>query len=202
MRLSGIEPSGLDLSGGRQRRVGDTLIVQREAAAALTPAYGLPARDPALAPWLAPGPLVQSAAPSIRAHAREIVGDERDPAVVAARLTHWVATHIRKEIGAGVPSAGRVLARGSGDCNELTVLYVALARAAGLPARPVAGLVELGGRFYYHAWPEVHLGDWVAVDPTLGQFPADAGHLRFLVGGLAWQVELVRYVGRVRLEVL
>ena len=126
-----------------------------------------------------------------------------DPrSVVAARLTHWVATHIRKEIGAGVPSAGRVLARGSGDCNELTVLYVALARAAGLPARPVAGLVELGGRFYYHAWPEVYLGDWVAVDPTLDQFPADAGHLRFAAGGLARQVELIRFVGRLKLEVL
>ncbi len=204
VRLGGIDPSGLELTGGRQRSTGDTLIVRREATAALTPAYALPARDPALAPWLAPGPLVQSAAPSIRAQAREIVDGERDPAVAAARLTHWVATHVRKQIGAGVPSAGRVLARARGDCNELTVLYVALARAAGLPARPVAGLVELGGRFYYHAWPEVYLGDWVAVDPTLGQFPADAGHLRFLVGGggLAWQVELVRYVGRLRLEVL
>ena len=29
------------------------------------------------------------------------------------------------------------------------------------------------GKFYYHAWPEVLLRDWVAVDPTFGQFPAD-----------------------------
>ena len=77
-----------------------------------------------------------------------------------------------------------------------------LNRAAGLPARPVAGLVDLGGRFYYHAWPEVYLGDWIAVDPTLDQFPADAGHLRFVAGGLARQVELIRFIGRLKLEVL
>ena len=202
VRLSGVDLSGLDLAGGRQRLVGDTLIVRREVSAALTAAYKLPGRDTTLARWLAPEPLVQSGAPSIRAQAHEVLGGEQDPAVAAARLTHWVAAHMRKEITMGIPSAVRVLAQGRGDCNELTVLYVALARAAGLPARPVAGLVELGGRFYYHAWPEVYLGDWVAVDPTLDQFPADAGHLRFAAGGLARQVELIRFVGRLKLEVL
>jgi len=82
------------------------------------------------------------------------------------------------------------------------VLYVALARAAGIPARTAAGLLYLDERFYYHAWSEVYLGDWVAVDPTLGQFPADAAHLRFVVGGLARQVELLPILGRLRLEVL
>ena len=33
------------------------------------------------------------------------------------------------------------------------------------------GLVHIRGSFYYHAWPEVWLGEWVAVDPTLGQAP-------------------------------
>jgi transglutaminase-like putative cysteine protease len=82
------------------------------------------------------------------------------------------------------------------------VLYVALARAVGLPARTDAGLVYLRGHFYYHAWPEVWLGQWVAVDPTFGQFPADASHLRFVIGGLARQVELLRLIGRVRVTVV
>jgi transglutaminase-like putative cysteine protease len=80
------------------------------------------------------------------------------------------------------------------------VLYVALARAIGLPARTAVGLVHVRGRFYYHAWPEVYLNGWVAVDPTLGQYPADASHLRFLVGGLARQVELIRLIGRLSIE--
>jgi transglutaminase-like putative cysteine protease len=198
--LAGVDLSGLDLSGGRQERVGDTLIVRRETAAALTPAYRLPARDPTLAPWLAPQPLIQSAEPRIRAEAERILGGERDPARAAERLTHGVAALVRKEVTVGMPSAVRVLAERRGDCNELTVLYVALARAVGLPARSAAGIVELGGRFYYHAWPEVYLGSWVAVDPTLDQFPADAAHLRFVVGGLARQVQLIRFIGRLKLE--
>jgi len=103
---------------------------------------------------------------------------------------------------AAVPSAVQVLETRVGDCNEHAVLFVALARAAGLPARTVAGLVPVGGRFYYHAWAEVYLGDWVAVDPMLDEFPAGAAHLRFTIGGLARHAELVRLIGRIKVEVL
>ena len=89
-----------------------------------------------------------------------------------------------------------------GDCNEHTALYVALARAGGLPARINVGLVAVRNAFYYHAWPEIYLGSWVAVDPTLGQFPADAAHLRFTVGGLARQAELLRLIGNLEIDVL
>jgi transglutaminase-like putative cysteine protease len=147
-------------------------------------------------------PLIQADDPRIRAAARRIAAGETDPARVARRLNDWVHGALRKEVTLSVPSAVQVLEAGQGDCNEHTVLYVALARALGLPARTAVGLVHIRGSFYYHAWPEVWLGDWVAVDPTLGQYPADASHLRFLTGGLARQVELVRLIGRLRLEVL
>ena len=77
-----------------------------------------------------------------------------------------------------------------------------MARALGLPARTAVGLVYLDGSFFYHAWPEVWLGEWVAVDPTFGQYPADAAHIRFVVGGLAQQVEIIRLIGRLNIEVL
>jgi hypothetical protein len=35
----------------------------------------------------------------------------------------------------------------------------------------------------------------VAIDPTFGQFPADAAHLRLTVGGLGRQAELLRLMG-------
>ena len=73
---------------------------------------------------------------------------------------------------------------------------------AGIPARAAAGLAHVGGKFYYHAWPEVFVGKWVAVDPTFGQFPADAAHLRFVYGGLARQAELLRLMGTLRIDVL
>jgi transglutaminase-like putative cysteine protease len=110
---------------------------------------------------------------------------------------------LRKRITPSIPSALQVLDARQGDCNEHTVLYVALARSLGLPARTAVGLVHIRGRFYYHAWPEVWLGgEWIAIDPTLGQAPADASHLRFLVGGLARQVELVRLIGRLSVDIL
>jgi len=108
---------------------------------------------------------------------------------------------VRDRVTFGVPSALEVLKTRVGDCNEHTQLYVAMARAIGLPARIAAGLAYVDGKFYYHAWPEVYLTDWVAVDPTFGQVPADAGHLRFTIGGLSRQAELLRLIGTLRIDV-
>ncbi|MGH7701357.1 MAG: transglutaminase-like domain-containing protein, partial [Gemmatimonadales bacterium] len=165
--------------------------------------YRLPApADSALAVWLAAEPLIQADNPRIRAQARLLVGRQRDPVRAAEALARWVHDEMRREPTVSVPNAVQVFETRRGDCNEHTVLFVALARAAGIPARPVAGLLYLDGRFYYHAWPEIYLGGWVAVDPTLGEFPADAGRVRLVVGGLARHVDLLRLVGRLELEVL
>jgi hypothetical protein len=48
----------------------------------------------------------------------------------------------------------------------------------------------------------VFLDCWRAVDPTLNQFPADATHLRFLIGGLDRQLDLMKVVGKLKIEVL
>jgi transglutaminase-like putative cysteine protease len=180
---------------------GDTLIVRRERLADLDAGYRLPYQGGDLDGELEATPLIQATDPRIISLANEIAGDERDPVIVARLLTEWVYGALRKEITLSMPSAVQVLESRQGDCNEHTVLYIALARALGLPARTAVGVVHLDGRFYYHAWPEVWLDDWVAVDPTFGQVPADASHLRFLVGGLSRQVELIRLIGRLRLEV-
>ena len=202
VRLLDVDLAGFDLDGGRQRLRGDTLFIQRETLAELEPDYRLPyRRADEVARELQATPLIQSDHPRIRNLARGIVRGETDPVRVAERLNEWVYETLRKEITLSVPSALQVLEARQGDCNEHTVLYVALARSLGLPARTAVGLVHVRGQFYYHAWPEVWLGEWVAMEPTLGQFPADAAHLRFLVGGLARQVELMRLIGRLRLEV-
>jgi len=82
---------------------------------------------------------------------------------------------------------------------------VAMARSVGLPARVAAGVVYLSGAFYYHAWPEVWLGadsGWVPIDPTFGEFPADATHLRLVVGSLDKQAEIVRFIGKLSIKVI
>jgi hypothetical protein len=201
VRLAGVDLAGFDLQGGRQALRGDTLVVTMERGA-FNAGYTLPWRgggEPG--EELASTPLIQADHPRIVETARSIVGDATDPADVARLLNAWVYRELSKDITLSVPSALQVLDARQGDCNEHTVLYLALARAVGLPARTAVGLVHIRGSFYYHAWPEVWLGEWVAVDPTLGQYPADASHLRFLVGGLARQVELIRLIGRLQLEV-
>ncbi len=209
VRIGNARLGGYDLDGGRQRLSGDTLTVTRETgmgtgalAPASLPLDRLPRGDTTVADALASEPLVQAADPRIQAQARQIVGREHHAGAVAELLTHWVYANLKKEITISVPSAVQVLEARRGDCNEHTVLYVALARSLGLPARTAAGLVYLRGHFYYHAWPEVWLGRWVAVDPTFDQFPADASHLRFVIGGLARQVELLRLIGRVTVTVV
>jgi hypothetical protein len=202
VRLGGVDLEGFELSGGRQELRGDTLVVQREADALLEAGYRLPADDAELAAFLDAEPLVQSNDPRIEAQARQAVRRTRDPRRAAERLVEWVYEEIDKRVTVSVPSALEVLETRRGDCNEHTVLYVALARAVGIPARTAAGLVYVDGAFYYHAWPEIFLNGWVAVDPTFGQFPADAAHLRFTIGGLAQQAELIRLIGQLTLDVV
>jgi hypothetical protein len=103
---------------------------------------------------------------------------------VARRSDDWVYGTLRKDVTLSVPSALQVL----DAAGRLQRAHGAVRRAGACarPARADGGRTGAHPRpFYYHAWPEVWLGEWVAVDPTLGQYPADASHLRFLVGGLA-----------------
>lgn len=199
VRLGGQSFSGLDLSGGRQRLAGDTLTVTREGEDALNASYRLPAGRRELTPFLRPEPLIASDDPRLAAQARLIVGRAR-PRQAAALLVDWVYRNVRPVPAADIPSALAALETRRGDCNEHTLLFVALARAVGLPARTAAGLVALDSAFYYHAWPEVYLNGWVAVDPTFGQFPADAARIRFRWDALARPLELAWLVGPLTVE--
>jgi hypothetical protein len=207
VRLSGVDLKGYQLPGGRQAITGDTLRVTREGTEALTAAYSMdreqtPEFRARFKAELSAEPLLQVGNILLVQKAVAIVGLERDPRAIAEKLNRWVYDSLKKEVTFSIPNALDVLRARKGDCNEHTQLYVALARSLKIPARIATGLAYVRGKFYYHAWPEVFLGDWVAVDPTFGQFPADAAHLRFAIGGLTQQAELVRLVGNLKIDVL
>jgi hypothetical protein len=205
VRVRAANLDGFALDGGRQALRGDTLVVTQEDDTPGGGAYTMPmalAMRMSFRHELSPEPLVQSGAPAIVQLARRLRGDTRDPVVAARRISQWVHDSLKKSISVTIPSAIQVLDSRTGDCDEHTQLFVALARAAGIPARAAAGLALVGTKFYYHAWPEVFVGKWVAVDPTFGQFPADASHLRFVYGGLDRQAELLRLMGTLRIDVL
>ena len=169
--------------------------------------YSLPMGDEAFAPFLKAEPLIEVDDPTIQEAVNGVLVDVTDAEAAARRLVDWVYNALEKTPVVAPPSARQVLASREGDCNEHAALYTAMARAAGIPTRVCAGIVYTEslftrGSFYYHAWPEVWLGQWVAVDPTFGQFPADATHIKLVEGGLDQQVELIGVIGALSAEIV
>jgi transglutaminase-like putative cysteine protease len=202
LRLEGVDLSKADLEGVTQHLDGDVLELRDPQS--LQPEKA----DPDAQKYLAPEPFIESDAPEIVAETRIAVGGTAEPRARAEKLTRYVNALLDKKPTVSLPSAREVLRTKVGDCNEHTALYVAMARAAGIPARIAIGLVYIHGAFYYHAWPEVYLdagsgrGMWLPVDPTLNQFPADATHLRLARGGLDKQTAILPMMGRLKIDVL
>ncbi len=147
---------------------------------------------------------VQVNHPDIMSTLETILPQPATPWEDAVSIYEWMYAEIDKTIVLSFPSALDVLRSMEGDCNEHTVLYAALARSANIPTRIAIGVVwsdELNG-FYYHAWPEVHVGKWIPMDPTLGQTIADATHIKLLTGNIESWPKLVPYLGQLQLEVL
>ncbi len=132
-----------------------------------------------LAQFLKSTVYIQAEHPTIRAKAIAVLDGEINAWKSAEKLCRWVYKSIHdKNLKIGFGSALQTLESLEGDCTEHTVLMIAMARAVGIPARVCAGLVFQHDAFYYHFWPEVYVGKWVAMEPTLGQVQADATHIQ------------------------
>ncbi len=113
---------------------------------------------------------------------------ERNP--TAAELETFVYEYIEdKTYSRAFDLASRVAATGQGDCTEHAVLLAALARANGLHARVVFGLVildsESGLSGFGHAWAEIHDGEsWQIRDATQPQTEPGLRHVRYLPVGI------------------
>ena len=83
-----------------------------------------------------------------------------------------------------------VLKRGSGSCSEYTYTFVALCRAAGLPARSQGSIVVRGDDASideaFHRWAQIYLPNygWVPVDANRGDAESPADQARG-IGGLS-----------------
>jgi hypothetical protein len=165
--------------------------------------YTLPCVDPKMEQYLTASSFIRSDNPEIITKARNIVGDEKDPVLAARLITNWVYKYLKKVPTPAVPDAHTVLLRGQGDCNEHAVLAAALARAVGLPAQVVVGLVYAGDGFYYHAWVIYWAGKtWFTGDPLMNQMPVEPTHLTLLSGDVDKHVNVLSFLGRLKLKVL
>jgi transglutaminase-like putative cysteine protease len=204
-RLAGL-PAAFQKSDARQRferapKGATVLAVTARLPAAVDPAKDTPlerARAGASPDDLAATPQVNHQAPEIAALAKVTAAGARGSYEAARRLSAHVYERLEKAYGASHDRASDVLAAGRGDCTEHTVLLVALARALGIPARPVHGLVyaqygDGAHALYWHAWAEVRsAGEWIPMDPTFGQPVADATHVAL---GTGTQVDTVGLLG-------
>jgi transglutaminase-like putative cysteine protease len=112
---------------------------------------------------------------------RRIVGDEKNPYWIARRIYDFIIDSLEYEMIGGWDVPEVVLKRGSGSCSEYTYSFVALCRAAGLPARYQGSIVVRGDDASideaFHRWAQIYLPNygWIPVDANRGdaKTPAD-----------------------------
>ena len=119
----------------------------------------------------------------IRTKAASIAGDGNDFDKIV-RLAEWVHNAVTYE-GLGyrdvILDSTQVYAVRAGKCSEFSHLFIAMARAVGIPAKFVAGFVYSGKEWGQHAWAEALAdGKWIPVDPTFNEAGfLNAGHIKF-----------------------
>ncbi len=203
VRFSGVPADRMPPDTPVQRRGGDVwTIVEPDPAKRAQEAE--PITGPDVEKYLASDAFITSDHDKVKALAKEVTGDAQDDWDKAVLLLGWVYENIQKKQTLSVPNALEVLRVRQGDCNEHAVLFTALARAAGIPARVAVGLAwdDETKTFGYHAWTEVFAQRWLPMDPTFGERVADATHIKLLDGSIEDWPRLLGYVGSLRIEVL
>ena len=207
LRISGINEEDILRLKGQSVKKDDSgsLLVQISRQSTPEKIVGLPIESLRLKPFLEAGPYIQSDDDEIVNLARQIIGSEKNSLKVASLINKWVFENIDKKFTPDLSNALQTLHSKQGDCGEHTALAVALMRAAGIPARPVAGLVYWppGDGFGYHAWIDVYVGDWHMMDPSWGEDIVNPTHIALTTGSLLDQIGiLTRVMGKMGIEVL
>ena len=153
--------------------------------------------------FLKDAPEIQVQHPMIRKLAQNLTRGQTDAWQAAKVISSWVYDNLDKVLVDSFTALDALHDR-RGECQSHTNLFTALARSAGIPTKVVNGLVysqEFKG-FLYHAWPEVWVGEWRALDPTLGQHYVDATHIKLSEGNYAGAIKLMEFIGQVNIELL
>jgi hypothetical protein len=202
-RLKVQSTSGIPIPSDdfRQKVQGDELTITQETLPEAT--YTLPCTDREREEELKPSRFIQSDNSTIIETARKIVGNERDPIKAARLINTWVYKNLKKVPTPVVPDAYGVLMSKQGACNEHAVLAASLARAVGLPARVVVGLVYSEGSFYYHAWVTYWAGNrWFTGDPLMNQLPVGPGHIALLYGDVDKHINVLSFLGQLHFKLI
>ncbi|MCR5723897.1 MAG: IPT/TIG domain-containing protein [Treponema sp.] len=117
--------------------------------------------------------LIQSKNTEVTTLAADIIKREKNPYRQARLLYDWLLdscrltdSPVKKRV-----SPIELLAKKQGDAYDFAICYTTLARACGIPALPVSGiLVDSDLKTANHWWCEIYLENfgWIPVDPALG----------------------------------
>ncbi|RLF42106.1 MAG: hypothetical protein DRN12_01380 [Thermoplasmata archaeon] len=112
--------------------------------------------------------------PSIKSTAQSVIGDTDNVFLAAKKLFIWLKTYTtyKPHIGSEeVQPASTTFIKKTGDCDDLTFLYLSLCRAIDIPSRFIKGYIieENQGDIECipHVWAEVYVGDklgWIPVE--------------------------------------
>lgn len=147
-------------------------VDSRAVSFAIDPHLSVPPAYPdALREDLRATPSIQVDSAEIAAKLRAIGADE-GPAMARLRRIFDATRALTPRAFKGTTDALSALRLGEASCNGKSRLFVALARATGIPARLVGGLIlEPGAKRTSHQWVEAYVGDhWVPFCPTNDHF--------------------------------
>jgi hypothetical protein len=137
-------------------------------------------RDKRYETFLRPEKYVQVSDERIVKLAQRFAGTRRPAPQIAKDIFDYVLDHTDYQLIDKFGGANYCLENGHGECADYSALFVALCRAAGVPACPVSGFWadETNG---WHCWAEFMLpsGEWVPVDPQVGDRSAYNRRLYF-----------------------
>jgi|GEM_PF-1754199 len=120
--------------------------------------------------------------------AARAVGAATDGAQKVKNLLRFTDNYLRDSYEVEALSVMDLLKSRKGECSAHALLFTALARAAGIPAREAGGWYYMGDTYQAfggHAWNEVILdGHWVPVDSVFQQIQLDGGHIQAHAGDI------------------
>lgn len=176
-----------------------------------------PAKE--FAPFLRASTILDIDNRRIKRLARRAVKGVTAPSEKADALRRYVTKYINdKSLDVGFATASEVAQTREGDCTEHGVLLAALARAAGIPARGVSGIIQVpagpfspskGSAFGYHMWTQVNIGgQWVDIDAAMRQTDCDPTHIALSLmplneeGMVESVLSLLPLLGKLQIEVI
>ena len=144
--------------------------------------------------YLDPTITIDSDNPKIIAKATELAEGEDDLFKVAFKLASWVEENVKYDLNTLTATSSQkaswVLENRQGVCDEMTSLFVAMARSVGIPARFVSGISYTTSELFDenwqpHGWAEAYFPGigWVSFDITFGEYGyIDVTHVKLRDG--------------------